>query len=350
MACVLAAVAPQAAAAAPCVSSTPAVVSLADAPADAEAGAPEISAVRAAVNADCTVSIRMTVDNRDALRPDDALLVYLNTDGNAATGARSFGGADQGVGLVADEDGPGYLALLGRWDPSAEAIDFENATELDISQAGWFGFTAGIDELGLRADSTLGISIAALSEPDGEIALDFAPDDEGGALNLPIAFSTTATTAPAPTTTTPTAPSGRDQIVRRTCKVPKTKHRTVTAARKRAARRRVPRRQDPRAVWHHRAQGSRRGHAARRGQADRRDPPRHDPRLALTFSSAAGSVRTWVALTHMSWAGSRRSVRSRARRCARTTASRPVCPTSRGRCSTPRSPARTPSRPPSPPR
>lgn len=232
VACVLAAVAPQAAAAAPCVSSTPAVVSLADAPADAEAGAPEISAVRAAVNADCTVSIRMTVENRDALRPDDALLVYLNTDGNAATGARSFGGADQGVGLVADEDGPGYLALLGRWDPAAEAIDFENATELDISPAGWFGFTAGIDELGLRADSTLGISIAALSEPDGEIALDFAPDDEGGALTLPIAFSTTASTAPAPPTTTPTAPGGRDQIVRRTCKVPKTKHRTVTAARK----------------------------------------------------------------------------------------------------------------------
>ncbi len=231
--CVLAAVAPSAAAAtpAPCVSSTPAVVTLADAPADAEAGAPEISGVRAAVNADCTVSVRLTVDNRDALRPDDALLVYLDTDGNPATGAQSFGGADSGVGLVADEDGPGYLALLGRWDPAAESIDFENATELDISPAGWFGFTAGMGELGLRSGTTLGISVAALAEPDGEIALDFAPDDEGGTLALPIAFSTTTAAAPGTSETTQT-PGGRDRIVRRTCKVPKTKGRTVAAVRK----------------------------------------------------------------------------------------------------------------------
>lgn len=228
---VAAAFAPQAAFAAPatCVRATPAVVTLADGPSDAETGAPELSAVRAAVNADCTVTVRLTVDGRDALRPDDALLVYLNTDGNTDTGARSFGGADQGVGLVADEDGPGYLALLGAWDAAAEAIDFENARELDVTRTG-FGFTAGIDELGVRSGSALGISVAALSEPDGEIALDFAPDDEGGALTLPIAYTTTATAAtPAPGTTG--APQ-RGDLVRRTCKVPRVKGRTVTAARR----------------------------------------------------------------------------------------------------------------------
>lgn len=232
-ACAAAALAPAAvvAAPAPCVSSTPAVVTLADAPSDAEAGAPELSSVRAAVNADCTASVRLTVDNRDALRPDDALLVYLDTDGDASTGAQSFGGADHGVGLVADEDGPGYLALLGRWDAAAESIDFENATELDVSTGRGFGFTVGLDELGLRPGATLGISIAALSEPDGEIALDFAPDDEGGALNLPIAFSTTRSTSSAPSTTK-TEPGARDRIVRRTCKVPKTKGRTLAQVRK----------------------------------------------------------------------------------------------------------------------
>jgi hypothetical protein len=228
----VAAVIPQAAVASPaaCVSAAPAVVTLNDAPSDAESGAPELAAVRAAVNADCTVSVRLTVDNRDALRPDDALLVYLNTDGDAATGAQSFGGADQGVGLVADADGPGYLALLGRWDQAAEAIDFENATELDASTGKGFGFTVGIGELGLHSGTTLGISIAALSEPDGEIALDFAPDDEGGALDLPIAFTTTASATPPQTS--PGGTPGRERIVRRTCRVPRVKGRTVTAARK----------------------------------------------------------------------------------------------------------------------
>lgn len=215
------------AAPATCVSATPAVVTLADQPNDAETGAPELSAVRTAVNADCTVTVRLTVDNRDALRADDALLVYLNTDGNTATGARTFGGADQGVGLVADEDGPGYLALLGTWDAKAQAIDFENARELDVTRTG-FGFTAGIDELRVRSGSELGISVAALSEPDGEIALDFAPDDEGGALMLPIAFTTTATAAAPGTAGVPQ----RGDLARRTCRVPQVKGRTVGAARR----------------------------------------------------------------------------------------------------------------------
>lgn len=226
------AAAPAQAAPAACVSATPQVVSLVDAADDAEAGAPEVTTVNAQVKADCTVSVRLGIANRTRLLPDDAVLVYLNTDGNTATGAKSFGGADQGVGLVADEDGPGYIALLGRWDPSAEAIDFENATELDISTTGGFGFTAGIDELGVASGSSLGISIAALSEPDGEIALDFAPDDEGGTLNLPIAFSTTATRQTDGTTTTPTQTPTRDGIVRRTCRVPKLKGRSLAGARK----------------------------------------------------------------------------------------------------------------------
>lgn len=218
---------PATAAPATCVSATPAVVTLADAPDDAEPGAPELSAIQAQVNADCTVSVRLTVDNRTTLRPDDALLVYLDTDGNAATGARSFGGGDLGVGIVTDEDGPGHLALLGDWDPQAEAIDFENARELDVTPTG-FGFTAGVDELRVRSGGSLRIAIAALSEPDGEIALDFAPDDEGGTLALPIAYTTTATAASPGTTGTPQ----RGELVRRTCKVPRVKGRTIAAARR----------------------------------------------------------------------------------------------------------------------
>lgn len=227
------AAAPAQAAAAACVSATPQAVALEDAGDDAELGAPEVTTVNAQVKADCTVSVRLGIANRTRLLPDDAVLIYLNTDGNPATGAKSFGGADQGVGLVADEDGPGYIALLGRWDASAEAIDFENATELDISTTGGFGFTAGIDELGVASGASLGMSIAALSEPDGEIALDFAPDDEGGVLSLPIAFSTTATRQTGGThTTTPAQTPTRDGIVRRTCRVPKLKGRTLAGARK----------------------------------------------------------------------------------------------------------------------
>lgn len=221
--------APAAAIAAPatCVSATPTVVALDDAAQDAEPGAPELSAIRAQVSADCTVTVRLTVDNRTALRADDALLVYLNTDGDPATGARSFGGGDRGVGIVADEDGPGHLALLGAWDAKAEAIDFEHARELDVTRTG-FGFTAGIDELRVRSGGALGISVAALSEPDGEIALDFAPDDEGGALALPVTYATTATAvAPATAGAPPRGP-----LVRRTCRVPSVKGRTVAAARR----------------------------------------------------------------------------------------------------------------------
>lgn len=223
--------APAQAAPAACVSATPQAVSLVDQADDAEAGAPEVTNVNAQVKADCTVSVRLGIANRTRLLADDAVLVYLNTDGNSSTGAKSFGGADQGVGLVADEDGPGYIALLGRWDASAEAIDFENATELDISTTGGFGFTAGIDELGVASGTSLGLSVAALSEPDGEIALDFAPDDEGGVLALPIAFSTTAT-RDTTSTTSPTQTPTRDGIVRRTCRVPKLKGRTLAGARK----------------------------------------------------------------------------------------------------------------------
>lgn len=226
--------APAATAAAPCVSATPQAVTQADASSDAEPGAPEISAIRAAVGADCTVSVRLTIENRDALRPDDALLVYLNTDGDPSTGADSFGGGDLGVGLIADEDGPGYLALLGTWDPAAQSIDFEDAREIDVTTGGGFGFTAGIDELGVRSGGTLGISVAALSEPDGEIALDFSPDEEGGVLALPLTFSTTAA-APAGTTTK--TPSGKERLVRRTCRVPKKlTGRTVTAVRRKLRR------------------------------------------------------------------------------------------------------------------
>lgn len=229
--CALVALAPQtAAAAAPCVSATPAIVTQADSPSDAEAGAPELSGVRATVNADCTVSVRLSVDNRDALRPDDVLLAYLDTDGDPRTGAESFGGADLGVGLIADEDGPGYLALLGRWDAGAESLDFDDPTELDITSAGGFGFTVGIDELGLRSGATLGISVAALSEPDGDIALDFSPDEEGGTIGLPIAFSTTSSRQ---SSSTQPVTTGKDRLARRTCRVPKRlKGRTVTSVRK----------------------------------------------------------------------------------------------------------------------
>lgn len=231
--------APTAAAApATCVSATPATATLLDAIDDAEPGAPEVTAIRANINADCTVSVRLSVANRTALRTDDALLIYFDTDANRSTGAPSFGGADRGVGLVTDEDGPGYLALLGRWDTGLASIDFESAVELDVSaDATGYGFTAGIDDLGVRSGTSLGISIASLSEPDGEIRLDFAPDDEGNAFALPLAYTTTAdagagrTTAPTPTPSTGTA--RRDSGVRATCVVPKKmRGRTLAAARR----------------------------------------------------------------------------------------------------------------------
>ena len=76
--------------------------------------APELTGVRAAVNPDCTVSVRMTLGNRDTLRPDDALLVYLDTEkpGDSTVWVISLDGASRRQVAVFDK-GVRPLALRG---------------------------------------------------------------------------------------------------------------------------------------------------------------------------------------------------------------------------------------------
>jgi hypothetical protein len=80
-----------------CTSSTPSTASYVDSPADGDAGlAPEIVAVAAATSPGCGVGVQAVL--ADATSPGelvegDAVGIYLDTDGNPATGSPLWEGA-----------------------------------------------------------------------------------------------------------------------------------------------------------------------------------------------------------------------------------------------------------------
>jgi hypothetical protein len=209
-----------------CTSSTPSTASYADSPADGDAGlAPEIVAVAAATNAGCGVGVQAVLAN--AINPGDliegdAVGIYLDTDGNPATGSPLWEGADRVV-IIVGQAGPDLGPGLGVWD----GVDFSFVGAPMLAPVGAGGFAATVDQLGMPAPATVGIRAGAIWEGVYDIYGDFAPEVLDPSFRFPVAFSTVAPSPPSPPTTTP--PSATKDG----CTVPHVKRMRAAKARRR---------------------------------------------------------------------------------------------------------------------
>jgi hypothetical protein len=219
-----------------CSSSTPSTASFADPPADGELGlAPEIVSVMATTDAAC----RMTVQDvlADAAAPGDlidgeAVGLYLDTDGNAATGSPLWDGADR-VAIIVGMAGPDLGPGLGVWDGAT----FSFAGTPPLAPVGAAGFSATPDQLGMAAPAAVGIRTAALWSGVYDTYADFAPEPFAPPFRFPVTFSTAA---PSPSPTVPpvtTQPVATPLVATPTgCTVPRVKRQRSTSAGRRLRR------------------------------------------------------------------------------------------------------------------
>lgn len=214
-----------AAAGATCYSSVPAAVSLPDSPADGDYGlAPEILGLYGSVDGTCNVGVNPSI-LYDLLVDGDGVAIFLDTDGNAATGDTSIGGMDRAVlttGGFAGNSGP-YLAT---WD----GIQYSLAGAPLLVGVDAAGFVATIDQLAIPASTQIGVVVVALYSGIYDDYVDFAPEPPG-IFRVPVGFSTT----PPPPPPAP-QPLQQQRTTKRRCTVPGLKGRTVAKARKRLRR------------------------------------------------------------------------------------------------------------------
>jgi len=210
-----------------CTNSTPSTATFADSAADGEFGlAPEIVSVVATTDAACRVTVQDVLAGAVApgdLIDGDVVGIYLDTDGNPATGSLLWDGADRVaiiVGMVGPDIGPG----LGVWDGATFSFV---GTPL-LAPVGAAGFAATPDQLGMAAPAAIGIRTAALWTGVYDTYSDFAPEVFDPPFRFPIGFSTAVPSPPPPppTTTLPVKTTNA-------CTVPRVKRLGTGKARRR---------------------------------------------------------------------------------------------------------------------
>jgi hypothetical protein len=231
------------AASAACYSSTPTTQSFSDSPADGQGGlAPEITAANVQISGACAMTAGPTLANRPDLIDGDAVFVYLDTDGNPATGEQIFGGADHAVGTLG-QTGSDSPPLLGTWDPAQGKIVFAGGPTLTAAGAG--GFTASLDQLGVAQNVTLGAAIGTMWSGTFNNYFDSAPNvgAPDKAFRFASAYSTqppTPSAAPqtnsAPSSQGPPQPTQRSTsstpAAAKSCVVPQVKGKSLAGARR----------------------------------------------------------------------------------------------------------------------
>jgi hypothetical protein len=230
-----------AAADATCYSSTPAGLTWSDSPLDGDAGlAPEILGVTANLDASCRLAVQDVIAGAPSpggLVDGDAVGIYLNTDGNPATGSPLWNGADRAV-IIVGATGPDLPPGLGTWN----GVDFTFGPWL--APYGGGGFSATLDELGVAAPATLGIRTGAIWSDGVTVYGDLAPEVGQPSFAFPAAFSTTppppSPPPPAPTPTpqpaaAPAASQPTPQLAptKKRCRVPNVRSLTLARARAR---------------------------------------------------------------------------------------------------------------------
>jgi hypothetical protein len=231
-----------------CHSSTPSSAAFSD-PFDGDAGlAPEILEVRAAVDGDCNYSVDPGVPG--PLIDDEAVFVYVDTDGDSATGSALFNGADVAVGTVGGfgADSP---PLRGVWTGSS--FSFSGGKVLDPG-VGDGAFSATIDDLEIDPGTTTHVTVSTIYSGIYDSYIDSAPEPGAGGIALPVAFATSApatepkpqpspepAVAPTPSVPTPdtTIPVNGTRTIASdvgSCVVPATKGLSAAKASRRVAR------------------------------------------------------------------------------------------------------------------
>jgi hypothetical protein len=229
----LATLVPAGTAQAACTSSTPSTVTFADSPADGDLGlAPEILSVVAATDGACRLAVQDVIAGAVGpgdLIDGDAVGIYLDTDGNPATGSPLWDGADRvaiTVGLTGPDIGPG----LGVWNGST--FDFASAPA--VVPVGAAGFAATIDQLGMQAPAAVGIRTATLWTGVYDVYGDLAPEAFASPFRFAVAFSTAAPAPPPPRLPVPQPPVVAPPATPTTaCTVPRLKRLRSASARRR---------------------------------------------------------------------------------------------------------------------
>ena len=192
MAAVVALMLVPAASQAACYSSTPSSQAIIDSPFDGEAGlAPEMAGVGITVGAACGVSFDPVITNRPFdLIDGDGVGIYVDTDGNPATGSPTFNGADRVI-LTAGLTGPDLPPALGVWN----GVTFAFPPAPFVPRVGEAGGAASMDQLGIAAPGNIGVRAVAIWSGIGTYG-DFAPEPLLAPFTMPVSFSTQPPPAP----------------------------------------------------------------------------------------------------------------------------------------------------------
>jgi hypothetical protein len=214
-----------------CTSSTPSTAAYADSPADGELGlAPEIVSVNATTDAACRLTVQGVLAGAIApgdLIDGDTVGIYLDTDGNPASGSALWDGADR-VAITIGRFGPDLGPGLGVWNGST--FDFVGAPLLPVGAA---GFAATVDQLGMPAPTAIGIRAATLYSGIYDDYSDFAPEVFAAPFRFPVAFSTAPPPPPLPAPPPPPPVAAPPVTKTAGCTVPRLRRLRTAAARQR---------------------------------------------------------------------------------------------------------------------
>jgi hypothetical protein len=129
-----------------------------------DANAPDITGVDVSNDDAGLITFHVKISNRPALTPDMVLVVWMDTDGNAATGDPDFGGADYLIELD-----PGAVGLL-KWDGTTYQTAQSQTSVTYHYDATGATMTAGAADLG--GAKVVNFVVAAISgiviDPNGD--------------------------------------------------------------------------------------------------------------------------------------------------------------------------------------
>jgi hypothetical protein len=142
-----------------------------------DANAPDITSIAVSNDDAGLITFQVNISNRPALTPDMFVLVFLDTDQNASTGAADFLGAEYAIDLE-----PGSVGLF-QWNgtdfmqaPSQTSLTYAYASTgatIHLSAAD-LGSTKGI---GFGVEAVSGVTVDAAGNPNFDNAhADLAPD------------------------------------------------------------------------------------------------------------------------------------------------------------------------------
>ena len=203
VACALLAVLP-AAASAGCTSSTANSQTYPDAGGDDQGGlAPDIIGVIMVTGADCTTGGSLAVsDGRDSMIEGESTGMYLDTDGNPATGDTAFRGADRviiTIGHLGADANPG----VGVYNAATADFDFgSEASPIDVGLGGW-GWS--IDQIGFQP-VTVGVQTIAMYRGLYDSYSDFSPEVGSPPHGFGVAYGTQTVAPDVPAITQPVDP------------------------------------------------------------------------------------------------------------------------------------------------